>query len=240
MSKKLIREAWEYASIAYDEPDRPDYADFLAGAEIIPIRTDTDFAFAAVFRKQIWIAFQGTANLKQWLSNMDVYPLEVDEYKKKHLPEGEWGESMIVNGFYDDWLKIKPEITALFDSMEVIERDYEVIVCGHSRGGALAELCSRHLAKNMKIPNSCFTFGAPAVGTKKYRDQFRMLPINGTRVVNGWDIVPTVPPKLLGFKHGCATKIWNKKSWWKRFIPHIRIKDHLSDGYEKFIYKRFN
>ena len=229
MAYKLIVYAWEHAKLAYEEPKTLPDSDFAL------LKTDNDFCYIAAYKYKIVISFKGTTgDLGAWLSNFDPYPLDGESYIKKYL-----GSGMIHDGFYDSWSKFKDWVTAIMSEYIDKPNINEIIVTGHSRGGALAELCSRHLAKNMKLPCSCFTFGCPAPGNKRYRNEFRLLPINGTRVVNGWDIVTFTPPYILGFRHGCANKVWNQKSWWKRFLPYSRTKDHLVKSYDQFINKRY-
>jgi len=228
---------WKHAYLAYDEPD-DHRSPLLSNAEVIPMKTELDFAYVAIRDDNIIIAFKGTGkDIHAWMSDFDPYPLRTDEYLSRVLRIGEWGAGIIHDGFYSGWKELKPYIDEIIKNYDL--KKFKVFTCGHSRGGAFAELCSRHLAKNYGISNSCFTFGCPRIGTKDYRDQFRLLPINGTRVVHGWDIVPTVPPEAMGFKFGCANLEWIRKSWWKKFIPHIRISDHLSANYDAMIMKRF-
>jgi len=237
---KPLPYAWKHSMLAYDQPLDASENELLNGSIVVPIDSTEDFAYVAIYDKYVIISFQGTVgDITPWLSNMDPYPLKAEEYNGKYLRNGKWGKGMIHDGFYTTWKFFKLEIDRIIKEYGITSKKYKIITCGHSRGGALAELCSRHLAKNKMMPNSCFTFGCPRVGNKEYRDQFRMLPINGTRVVNGWDIVAMVPPKVLGFKHGCANLIWNKKAWWMRFIPHIKISDHLTKNYDKFIESKF-
>lgn len=238
MKKQLIPYTWKHADLSYDHPKIKTQFKLLSRAkEYVYFENKMDFAYAAIYKDHIIFAFKGTSNIEGWISNLDPYPLKSDEYSKKYLKNGKWGSGCIHDGFYTSWKFFKSCINKVIETYHINPKETKVICCGHSRGGALAELCARHLAKNLNIQNSCFTFGAPAVGTKRYRDQFRMLPVNGTRVVNGRDIVPTLPPKIIGFRHGCPNKIWFRSSWWRRFIPRISIKDHLSYG--KVIIKRF-
>lgn len=241
--KKPIPYLWKHAELVYKTPSSSSIKKIPLLKEVkeyLPFSNDTDFAYMAIYDSFIVISFRGTENVKGWISNLDPYPLEKDKYLEKNLKDGKWGRGMIHDGFYDSWLFFKSCVDQVIKKYELSENDYEFYVDGHSRGGALAELCARHLAKNHNISNSCVTFEAPAVGTKRYRDQFRKLPINGTRIVNGWDMVPNLPPKILGFKHGCANKIWIKKAYWKKILmPWLKISDHLVDSVDKAIKKRF-
>ena len=241
ISLKPIAYAWKHALNSYNgQLTKEKYPITAEAIEFYVFKNKTDTAYIAVYEDHVVFAFRGTENLKGWLSDLDVYPLKNEQYMKKNLKDGKWGRGTIHDGLYTGWLFFKSCIDTWINSCDIEKLSkLPIITTGHSRGGGFAELCSRHLAKNRSISSSCFTFGAPSVGTKRYRDQFRLLPINGTRVVNGWDMVTFLPPKALGFTHGCANLVWNKKALWKRFIPWSRMEDHKSKNYNKYITKRF-
>ena len=238
---KPIAYAWKHAFLTYDDIGKwkPETQPLLKGSKYLTFSNDTDFAFAAIYKDHVVFSFEGTANIKGWISDLDVYPLKGEEYLKKNLKSGKWGDGIIHDGFYTDWIPIKVWVDSIVTDHKLVKRKKKIICTGHSRGSAFSELCARHLAKNHSIPSSCFTFGSPMIGTKEYRDEFRSLPINGTRVCNGWDLIYYLPPKILGFRHGCANEVRNKKPFWRRFIPRLRINDHLNKNYDKFITKRF-
>lgn len=238
LTEKPIPYTWKHSDLAYSSPTSKKNNPLLKEAEeFVPFANNIDYGYIAIYEDHIIISFKGTNNLKGWISNFNVFPLEKDEYLKKNLKEGKWGKGIIHDGFYEAWKFFKPCITRLIDKYHINSTDKDIYITGHSRGGALAELCARHLAKNLGIKCSCVTFGAPSVGIKEYRDQFRSLPINGTRVINGWDIVPNVPPHILGFRPGCANKFWIRAAWWKKFIPRLVSKFHTTYG--EAIKKRF-
>jgi pimeloyl-ACP methyl ester carboxylesterase len=77
-----------------------------------------------------------------------------------------------------------------------------VYVCGHSLGGALATLAAADLA-GLQLPGALtiYTFASPAVGEKTFADWFDGLVPDSYRIYNGPDIVPTLPPSLIGYTH---------------------------------------
>jgi len=233
--------AWEHAKLAYDEPHNSRDSEILDGADVIPMKNDTDFAYAAIYNHFATFSFKGTENWEQWKSNLDPYPLRGEAAQEFFFKPGEWGEGIIHDGFYTSWKFFKPCVDKIVEQYNLTNKKFTILIDGHSRGGALAELCARHLAKNRGITCSCIVFEAPGVGTKTYRDEFRSLTINGTRVENKWDPVPGLPPKALGFYHGCANRIWNPAPRWQKWLPiSYRIyKWHLCKGVDKFIKKKF-
>jgi len=236
--KKPLPYLWKHSWLAYYEPDNADSSILLKGCEYTSLKNETDYAYVAVYQDYVVICFQGTkGTVKAWAMDFDPYPLKADEYAGKFL-KGKDGKGTIHDGFYTAWSYFKPAIKDLIKAFDLDKKIKPIFVTGHSRGGALAELCARDLAKNLGIPCSCITFGSPAPGTKEYRNEFRLLPINGTRVQNGWDLVCYLPPDEFGFRHGCAGFEQLPAPWWQKFIPSIRIRHHIQENYDKQIMKR--
>ena len=77
-----------------------------------------------------------------------------------------------------------------------------VEVTGHSLGAALATLYTLENAHTDKIKNPALcTFASPAVGDSTFAAAFNGLELTSWRVVNSPDLVPKLPPELVGFTH---------------------------------------
>jgi len=75
-------------------------------------------------------------------------------------------------------------------------------VTGHSLGAALATLYTMENAKTDKAPNPALcTFASPFVGDSTFAAVFDGLQLTSWRIVNVQDIVPMLPPEILGFTH---------------------------------------
>jgi triacylglycerol lipase len=78
----------------------------------------------------------------------------------------------------------------------------QVCVCGHSLGGALATLAAVDLVGSNIVSALCiYTFASPAVGEKTFAGWYDGLVPDSYRIFNGTDIVPTLPPSLIGYTH---------------------------------------
>jgi kumamolisin len=75
-------------------------------------------------------------------------------------------------------------------------------VTGHSLGAALATLYTIENARTDQIssPRIC-TFASPLVGDATFVAAFNSLALTSWRVVNQRDVVPKLPPEILGFRH---------------------------------------
>lgn len=237
---------WPYARIAYDEP-RGGEEMFCKCINFVPLQNDMDYAYWAEFEHVVLIAFRGTDTrgkspgdmIKTWLSNMDCYPLrecigavkggEVPErvlHREGILRDGQWGPGTIHDGFYTMWSMFKQAVDTLLVTTPF---NKPCVTLGHSRGGPAAELCARHLVKNRgRAGVQCITYGSPGVGTKAYRDEFRALPIHATAVVNGYDLVTDMPPRVLGLRRG-SHRSWLSQPLWHRYFR--RIQNHLPESY---------
>jgi predicted lipase len=168
---------------------------------------DNDLGYYASEKNKLVFCFAGSNDIKDWVSNFKFLPLE----------EGR----TIHDGFYDSWVKFKDEVTQI-----VLKNKLPILCVGHSRGAALATLCARHIAKNLKIPCKLVVYGSPNIGNRKYRDEFELLPIDATKVVNGYDIVTHIPPTELGF-YGVGKTINIKQNFWHHLMV-LRISDHTN------------
>jgi len=212
-----IPDMWRYAEAAYKEPKGLDFVDHK---DFAYLETDDDFAFASIEDRRVVFSFRGTdGDFMAWVTNFFAMPS---------------GDGLIHKGFYNAWRPFKDMVNEVLHKYPPAMHDYWVT--GHSRGGATGTLCARHIAKNLRIPCRCITFGCPAQGQKEYREQMDMLPVNLTNVINGYDLVTMLPPRLLGFRS--AGKNFRLKAPWYQFLFR-KIWFHLQKNYRKRIAKRF-
>jgi hypothetical protein len=83
-------------------------------------------------------------------------------------------------------------------------------ITGHSLGAALATLYTLENALTDKIPNpGLCTFASPFVGDSTFAGAFNGLGLTSWRIVNSPDIVPNLPPEILGFTHINTLQLYN-------------------------------
>lgn len=79
----------------------------------------------------------------------------------------------------------------------------EIIITGHSLGGALALLFALDVAVSLpEVAVSCMTFASPRVGDKHWQAAYNHtynLEAKTIRVRNSYDLVPKVPPEKFPF-----------------------------------------
>ena len=129
------------------------------------------------------ISFRGTANAKNFLSDIDLRPWKDDELSEYYYGIGaEHKDVYLHRGFRD----------AAFFTLEDIKKNYKlektVYLTGHSLGGAIAQIIGLWLnydGYNIQI----YTFGSPKVSTTFFGNR----PLH-YRVALRNDPVPFTPP----------------------------------------------
>jgi alpha/beta superfamily hydrolase len=123
--------------------------------------------------------------------------------------------------------------TRALDSVwEEIERALKhiqipVFFTGHSLGAALATLAAARIT-----PTSLYTFGSPRVGDDEFVAMLKHMSPSIHRVVHGEDIVATVPPEKLGFRHVGQLQMLKARSsrrWLNWLLAWLRPPKPLSD-----------
>jgi len=247
----IYRDLFQYAHIAYQRPTGNEPL-FDGNISFSAINIGLDYALIVEFQERVIIAFRGTGttsdgikSVRTWLSDLDIYPLRgptrlVRQGRDPHvvlvqagiLKDGSWGRGTIHDGFYTTWRKFKRVMTSYLIKF----KDKPLYITGHSRGGALAELCARHVAKNMGKSCILVEYGTPRVGTEEYANQFQTLHVTGASLVNGYDLVMTVPPKILGF-HRAINKTKMVQPFWHMFFH--RVRDHFQENYVEALKKYY-
>jgi hypothetical protein len=129
------------------------------------------------------VAFAGTDPVEaaDWVSDFDCY---LDP------------ATGIARGYQRAAAVVMGRIAAMLDPAAAL------FVTGHSLGGALAAVASMQLAEGGVRPRAVHTFGMPRPGNAAFAARYdAMLGSCTYRLVHGDDMVPTVAPSFLGFRH---------------------------------------
>ncbi|GJN31463.1 hypothetical protein PR202_gb19863 [Eleusine coracana subsp. coracana] len=100
-------------------------------------------------------------------------------------------------GFYSSYNNtlLRPAIMNAVHKARKLYRDINIIVTGHSMGGAIASFCALDLAINFGSNDvHLMTFGQPRVGNAAFASYFAKYVPNTIRVTHEHDIVPHLPP----------------------------------------------
>ena len=152
---------------------------------------------------KIIVAFRGTASITNWVNNIKFLKDPYINCKKCNVHKG----------FYQSYKSIQKKVMLLVDVYRFANENADVIITGHSFGGALATLSAVELNQR-GIKADLVTFGSPRVGDNnfaKYANQ--IIKGRSLRVTYKDDIVTVIPPQAIGFKHvGQEIHLTNKKT----------------------------
>lgn len=166
--------------------------------------------------KTLYICFKGTSSLEDWKINFDS---RLIEYKKNN------DKFEVHNGFYTQYNYVKNNIMQYIIKNNTYNN---IVICGHSLGGALATICSFDLCDNIYNNNiTCITFGSPRVGDKNFVKLYNNNNISTHRIVINGDPVPKLPLNC-NYIHICSSIYFkNKKIYIKPNKTYISIKRFL-------------
>lgn len=159
------------------------------------IEADDTQCFVGSSEQAILVAFRGTENLGDWMSNLNLVSTS-REYRNSRV--------RIHRGFLGAFQVVQRQIEESFAQLG----PKPVLLTGHSLGGALALIACAEWSSRFNV--ACVqTFGQPAVGKADFAAFINQTHgSNYHRFVNDDDVVPRVPP---WFKH-CGSLIhYNKQ-----------------------------
>ncbi len=153
-----------------------------------------------------WIGFRGTTNLADWRTNLKTGFVGLRD------------RTLIHEGFYDAWAGVRPDVLMRLGNRAAVS------FCGHSLGGAIAQVAALDLAplfKHIEV----VTFGAPRV----IHNTTPIPPnIKHTRCVNNVDVVPRVPFRSSGYTHWGDCVYWDADGeradleGWELFLDRVQ------------------
>ncbi len=142
--------------------------------------------FVAAGRGATFMAFAGTdpVVLANWITDFDA-----------HLDD-----SGAARGYETAAATVWPKLKSLLAKLPAAGG--KIVITGHSLGGALAALTAHAAETDGGGVQAVYTFGMPRPGNPEFAAAYNTLLGRRTyRLVHGEDIVPTVAPSSLGFRH---------------------------------------
>lgn len=159
--------------------------------------TDTQ-AVVAACSSHVVVAFRGTRGSADMLTDL--------KFRKTDFragPEGEApGGRQVHRGFLGALDSVWDPLHRAVQRLAQARPQRPVFVCGHSLGAALATLAARRLQGHGQAVAGVYLYGSPRVGNDAFCDDYnRVLRERTFQHVNRSDIVTSVPPRWLGFRH---------------------------------------
>ena len=154
----LISDALELATIAYDDAlkfrlKHPDALFFDCEGE------DVQF-YSCIIDEKLIIVFRGSSSLEDFVADANFLQSSVP--REISMTSG----IKCHTGFLNQFMAALPALVKILGTCE-----NDVVVIGHSLGGALATLCAMSIkCGSLKSPRNvnCITFGSPRVGNSLF------------------------------------------------------------------------
>ncbi|XAR54525.1 Triacylglycerol lipase [Bertholletia excelsa] len=128
-------------------------------------------------------------SIQNWIA--DLYWKELD-LNYPGMPD-----AMVHHGFYSAYhnTTMRPGVINAVKRTKQLYGEIDIMVTGHSMGGAMAAFCGLDLTVNFKAQNvKVMTFGQPRIGNTAFASYYNELVPNTIRVTHENDIVPHLPP----------------------------------------------
>ncbi|KAK6984874.1 Alpha/Beta hydrolase protein [Favolaschia claudopus] len=148
-------------------------------------------------RMEIVVAFRGTADLKDVLTDVEF---DLRPFESPGIMEG----SLVHHGFLDAYSNVAQDVVRYVKQQLVAHPGYRVILTGHSLGGAIAAIAAPSLKPVLgTVTLKLYTFGQPRVGNVNFARSVETIlgQENIFRAVHTMDGVPTMVPTIFGYAH---------------------------------------
>jgi len=196
--------------------------------------TDTQGAILVDYlNMKLYIVFRGTKGERDILTDLECLQEKTSIQNR---------DCTVHRGFLKAYKSIKSQI----DSIKFADfENYDIIICGHSLGGALATICAADISTTNKIYT--ITFGSPRVGNSRFTSIFNNHVTLYYRFIHQNDIVPTMP--RINYNHVgkqiriddngkeiSYMNIWKRLIYWikgkqKLDLNLVSVKDHFMEKY---------
>jgi len=197
-------------------------------------KSDTQ-GFVATKGKTIYVVWRGSESKKDFQNDASIDKVSfLNDGEKVHI------------GFKYCWESVLGDTYDAIDTAieNLQDKTKDIVVCGHSLGGAVATLYAYSIKKHYPHYNvSSTTIGSPRVGNKTFKENYDKSDIDTLRIVHNNDLVTHTP--YIRFYHvnhqvrldNNGNRLKNDKSlksFWlylKAIFSGKNIKDHMCDGY---------
>ncbi|KAG6483101.1 hypothetical protein ZIOFF_059741 [Zingiber officinale] len=188
--------------------------DLTEGFEMVELIVDVENCLQAfvgidhVLNSTI-IAIRGTSenSIKNWIQDLFWVQLDLNYPGVK--------DAKVHHGFYRAYHNtiLRYGITSAVQRIKELYGDIQIMVTGHSMGGAIASFCALDLSVNYGVEHvQLMTFGQPRVGNPAFAAYFSKQVPDTIRVTHAKDIVPHLPPYYASFSkrtyHHFPREVW--------------------------------
>lgn len=147
----------------------------------------------------LFTAFRGSSNIQNWIDNIQIS--KVSPYNDTSIE--------VEKGFFTAYTYVNTELIVNIGILSTKYSTTNIIVAGHSLGGALATLMAYNIVNeyNKYSIINVFTYGSPRIGNENFVKSFEKYNIPSHRITHYYDMVPHVPEEFVGYLH-VSNEIW--------------------------------
>jgi len=141
----------------------------------------------------VLLVFRGTVDLTNWILNLNFSTLS---------PFPRNPNVRVHSGFYDGYQSVETQLISIVQLFISKFQTSTLYVTGHSLGAALAQIAGISFKlDNPSITTNVYSFGTPRTGDPPFSTFYSNTIDSSYRVTHWHDVVPHLPPFLLGFYH---------------------------------------
>ena len=176
--------------------DKNDVTEFFVGHKKV--------VYNGVTHEIIIVAVRGTNDTNaEWSSNFDVGADTSEYYKAMGSSHPDWKNKLNHKGFDVTANRVYAKLTSYINQYVDSSAQTSILLTGHSRGAAIANILSQMYTDNHKTYKTFgYTFAAPNTTTAKNAANYK----NIYNIINEDDIIPYLPLKEWGFTNYGITK----------------------------------
>jgi len=188
----------DIAYTAYHEGDEVARKKIPKGFEVLDffdIKDEKPDEMGYVLRKEneVFIPIRGTSNFSEWMDDFDAVQIDYPYARKSFFP---WRRIKVHRGFLDSYRSFRDGLLRGVRKLEGVDTVY---VLGHSLGAAITTLCALDISKFQNVV--MYNYASPFVGNERFVKYYTSFVKRSYRIQNDKDIVPKVPPEIMGYKH---------------------------------------
>jgi hypothetical protein len=170
--------------------------------ELFLLKHSEPFAFVAWSRSsELWLVIRGTESVEDWIVDASVDLVDyglVQGYGRVHT------------GFYRVYADMSDAVrAAVSEACAKVGKPEALFITGHSLGSSLTTLAVPDVLHNTPVSERAmrlkhYNLASPRTGDTRFAAAYNNNGVVTYRIVNSTDVVPEVPPSILGheiFEH---------------------------------------
>lgn len=176
--------------------DKDDLTEFVIGHRLVE--------YQGTQKEIVIISVRGTNGTnEEWSSNFDVGADTAQYYSSAGSSHPDWKNKMHHKGFDVAANRILTKVNDYF-TRRGLTGAKNILVTGHSRGAAIANLLGAHFENTANVSSYAYTFAAPNTTTVSNASSYKTI----FNIINSDDIIPALPLDQWGFsKYGTVRSI---------------------------------